>query len=73
MPKDNPNLMMTGQLYPSDGVPGCKFIVEYTDRHLLAAPVHARLFSPYGNNELVDSATIPLEKLGAWLEERMDY
>ena len=62
--------LITGQLHPCDGVPGCTLSVTPIRGSEL---VQVEIRSPHGHHEIVDRAEVKPEELGPWLLGRVDY
>lgn len=66
-------IIMSGELHPRDGVPGCKFTVTESEPENGLDCVRVSLTSPYEPYGIVDEATVCIKTLGDWLFDRVDY
>lgn len=63
-------LVMSGMLYPQDGLSGTVFkVFQYTDSK---DTYFVKLISA-STKEKLDEAILPYEKVGSWLLERRDW
>lgn len=63
-------MLMSGSLFPPDGVPGCSFTVHAVEG--VSDAVYARIVSP-SSDEVVDYIQCPLDEVGRWLTDRIDW